>query len=52
MQAGAFLPDMSPWPTDFPALHGVLRAAIGSLKEIDRDTFEALADKDTPGDYD
>lgn len=47
VQAGAFLPDMSPWPTDFPELHGVLRAAIGSLKEIDRNTFEALANKDT-----
>ena len=47
VRTGAFAPDMSPWPTDFTSLHGVLRAAISSLKEIDQATFEALADKDT-----
>lgn len=47
VRAGVFSPDTSPWPTDFTSLHSVLRAAIGSLKEIDRDVFEAMADKDT-----
>lgn len=47
VRAGAFSPDMSPWPTDFDGLHSVLRAAIGNLNEIDRDACEALAEKDT-----
>ncbi|AYJ85334.1 DUF1993 domain-containing protein (plasmid) [Sphingomonas paeninsulae] len=47
VRAGSFSPDMSPWPTDFAGLHGVVQAAVASLKEIDRDTFDALADNDT-----
>jgi hypothetical protein len=47
VRAGTFSPDMSPWPTDFTGLHGALQRAIASLKEIDRDAFEALADNYT-----
>src|SRR4051812_47054366 len=30
VKAGSFSPDMSPWPTDFAGLHGVLQKAIAS----------------------
>lgn len=45
--AGTFSPDMTPWPTDFAGLHAVVQAAVASLKAIDRDTFDSLADRDT-----
>jgi hypothetical protein len=47
VQAGTYSPDMKPWPTDFAGLHAVIRGAIASLKAIDRDSFDALADADT-----
>jgi hypothetical protein len=47
VQAGTYSPDMKPWPTDFAGLHDVIRSAIASLKAIDRDSFDALADADT-----
>lgn len=47
VRAGTFSPDMSPWQTDFASLHGVLQTAVASLKEMDRDAFNALADNDT-----
>lgn len=47
VRAGSFAPDMSPWPTDFAGLHGVLKAAIASLAAIDRDSFDALAGAET-----
>lgn len=47
VRAGSFSPDMAPWPTDFAGLHGVVQAAIASLKAIDRDGFDALGDNDT-----
>ena len=47
VRAGSFSPDMTPWPTTFAGLHEVLQSAIASLKAIDRDTFDALADSDT-----
>jgi hypothetical protein len=46
-KAGVFSPDMTPWPTDFAGLHEVLRSAIASLKALDRDAIDALADADT-----
>ena len=47
VRAGTFSPDMSPWPTEFAGLHGVIQAAIAQLNEIDLDAFEALAENDT-----
>jgi hypothetical protein len=47
VRAGSFSPDMSPWPTNFAGLHGILQTAIASLKAIDREAFDALADTDT-----
>lgn len=47
VRAGTFSPDTSAWPTDFTSLHGILGAAIRTLQEVDRETFEALAGKDT-----
>lgn len=47
VRAGTFSPDMSPWPTDFARLHGVLQTAVASLKEMDRDAFDALAENET-----
>ncbi len=47
VKAGSFSPDMSPWPTDFAALHGVLQAAVTSLNALDREAFDALAENDT-----
>ena len=47
VRAGTFSPDRSPWPTDFAGLHNVLRTASTSLKQIEREAFDALADNDT-----
>ncbi|GGE14621.1 hypothetical protein GCM10011529_21260 [Polymorphobacter glacialis] len=47
VRAGSFSPEMSAWPTDFAGLHGVLQTAIASLKAIDREEFDALAESDT-----
>ncbi len=47
VRAGSFSPDMSPWPTDFPGLHSIIREAIDALSEIDSAEFDALADNDT-----
>lgn len=47
VKAGSFSPDMAPWPTDFAGLHGVVQTAIASLKALDREAFDALADSDT-----
>ena len=44
VRSGTFSPDMTPWPTDFPGLHVVLQSAVASLKELDREAFDALAD--------
>jgi hypothetical protein len=44
---GSYSPDMNPWPSDFAGLHAALQEAIASLKAIDRDTFDALAESDT-----
>jgi uncharacterized protein len=46
VKAGSFSPDMSPWPTDFAGLHGVLQKAMASLNALDREAFDALADND------
>ena len=47
VKAGSFSPDASPWPTDFAGLHQVLQAAAASLKGLDRDAFETLAEAPT-----
>jgi hypothetical protein len=47
VRAGGFSPDREPWPTDFAGLHAIVQAAVASLKAIDRDAFDALADNDT-----
>lgn len=47
VQAGTYSPDMKPWPTDFAGLHDAIRGAMSSLKAINRDSFDALADADT-----
>lgn len=47
VQAGSFSPDLSPWPTDFAALHAALQTAIASLTALDRDAVDALAENDT-----
>lgn len=47
VKAGSFSPDMSPWPTDFAGLHGVLQGAVTSLNELDREAFDALAENAT-----
>lgn len=47
VRAGTFSPDMTPWPTDFAGLHSVLQSAIASLKGMDRDAIDALAENDT-----
>ena len=47
VRAGSYSPALSPWPTNFAGLHGILQTAIASLKAIDRDAFDALADTDT-----
>lgn len=46
-RAGSFSPDMSAWPTDFAGLQGVLQRATAELSALDRDTVDALAEKDT-----
>ena len=46
-RAGSFSPDMHPWPDSFAGLHAALQEAIASLKALDRDAFNALADTDT-----
>jgi uncharacterized protein len=46
-RAGSFSPDMTPWPSDFAGLHAAVQGAITSLKAIDRDSFDALAESDT-----
>ncbi|MEG3125512.1 DUF1993 domain-containing protein [Sphingomonas sp. GB1N7] len=47
VKAGSFSPDRSAWPTDFAGLHDVLQGAIASLKGLDRESIDALADSDT-----
>ncbi|KAB7648290.1 DUF1993 domain-containing protein [Polymorphobacter fuscus] len=47
VRAGSFSPDRSAWPTDFAGLHDVLHTAMDSLKAIERDTFDSLADSET-----
>ena len=47
VRRGTYSPDMTPWPTDFAGLHKVLQTAIATLREIDRDAFDALAETDT-----
>jgi hypothetical protein len=47
VRSGSFSPDMTPWATDFAGLHAVLHAAIANLKDLDRETFDTLADSDT-----
>jgi hypothetical protein len=47
VKAGSFSPDLSPWPTDFAGLHGVLQQAIASLTALDRDAVDSLAESDT-----
>jgi len=47
VRAGSFSPDRSAWPTEFAGLHDVLRTAIATLKGLDRDSFDTLADADT-----
>ncbi len=47
VRTGTFSPDRSPWPTDFAGLHHILQTAVTSLKTMDRDAFDALADNDT-----
>ncbi len=47
VRAGRFSPDMAPWPTDFAGLHAIVQTAIASLKAIDREAFETLAETDT-----
>lgn len=47
VKAGNFSPDMSPWPTDFAGLHGVLQTAIAGLKGLDLEAFDTLAEQDT-----
>jgi hypothetical protein len=47
VRAGTFSPNMAPWPIDFAGLHGVLLTAVASLKQLDREAFDALADSDT-----
>jgi hypothetical protein len=47
VRAGTFSPDMQAWPTEFSGLHDLLQTAIASLKAIDRDAFDQLADSDT-----
>jgi hypothetical protein len=47
VRTGTFSPDMSPWPTTFAGLHGVVQTAIASLQAMTREAFNALADNDT-----
>lgn len=47
VRAGTFAPDLSPWPTDFAGLHGIVQAAIATLTDVDRAAFDALADTET-----
>ncbi|MES1974849.1 MAG: DUF1993 domain-containing protein [Pseudomonadota bacterium] len=47
VRAGSFSPDRSAWPTDFAGLHAIVQTAIASLKAMDREAFDALADCDT-----
>jgi hypothetical protein len=47
VRAGSFSPNMTPWPTDFASLHGIVQTAVESLKQLDREAFDALADSDT-----
>jgi len=47
VKAGSFSPDRSAWPTDFAGLHDIIRSAIASLNELDRDAFDALTESDT-----
>lgn len=46
VRAGTFSPDMKPWPIDFAGLHDVLQSAMKSLKELDRNVVDALAESD------
>ena len=47
VKAGSFSPDTTAWPTDFAGLHHAVQTAIASLKAIERESFDALADADT-----
>lgn len=47
VRAGTYSPDLSPWPTDFAALHAVVQGAVAGLKALDRDSFDELADTAT-----
>jgi hypothetical protein len=47
VRAGTFSPDRSPWPTEFAGLHEVIQTAITKLKDIDRASFDELAESDT-----
>lgn len=47
VRAATFSPDTKPWPTDFAGLHAAIREAIATLEAIDRDNYDALADRDT-----
>lgn len=47
VRTGNFSPDMSPWPTEFAGLHGVLRSAVTSLQDLDRNAFNTMAENDT-----
>jgi len=47
VRAGSFSPDRSAWPTDFAGLHGLLEAAVTTLKAVGRTEFDALAEADT-----
>lgn len=44
---GNFSPAMGAWPTDFAGLHALVAEAVTALNAIDRDEFDALAEKDT-----
>ncbi len=43
-RAGTFSPDHAPWPTDFAGLHSLVRAAIATLRALDRAAVDALVD--------
>lgn len=47
VRQGNFSPDLSPWPTDFAGLRGLLDGAIAALEALDRDAVDALIESDT-----
>ena len=47
VRAGTFSPDRSAWPTTIVGLRETVHTAIASLKAIDRNEFDTLADSDT-----